>query len=61
MKTLSIIGSTGSIGKTSLKVYSQNRKKFKLIYLSANTNYKKLLQQKEKYKPKHVFLHNESS
>ena len=40
MKTLAIIGSTGSIGKSALEVFKQIRKKFKLVTLAANTNYK---------------------
>ena len=39
MKTLAIIGSTGSIGKSALEVYKKI-KKFKLIALAANTKIK---------------------
>ncbi len=56
MKTLAIIGSTGSIGQSALNVFEKNKKKFKLIFLSANTNYKKLKYQKNKYKPSKIFL-----
>lgn len=58
MKSLAIIGSTGSIGETSLKVYQKNKTKFNLIYLSAHNNYKKLLKQSKIYKPKNFFLTN---
>jgi len=58
MKTLSIIGSTGSIGKSSLKVYQKNIRDFDLLCLSANTNIKKLLSQKKIFKPKDIFLLN---
>ena len=61
MKTLAIIGSTGSIGETSLKVYKQHNDKFKLIYLCANTNIKKLSKQIKKYKPQNAFLLNEKN
>ena len=50
MKTLAIIGSTGSIGKSALKVYRNNKKDFKLISLAANTNLNKLEKQYIKYK-----------
>jgi len=60
MKTLAIVGSTGTIGKAALKVYSSNKSKFKLIFLSAHSNYKKLLKQKIKYKPKNIFLTNKN-
>lgn len=58
MKTLAIIGSTGSIGKSSLKVFKKNKKKFKLIYLLANNNCYLLNRQIKKYKPKNFYLLN---
>jgi len=51
MKSLAIIGSTGSIGNSALKVFEKNKGKFKLICLAANTNVKKLSRQASKYKP----------
>jgi len=48
MKSLAIIGSTGSIGKSSLNVYLKNRKNFNLLCLAANSNLKKLIKQKKK-------------
>ena len=56
MKTLAIIGSTGSIGKSALEVYTNNKKYFKLISLAANTNFHKLENQYKKFKPKNIFL-----
>ena len=56
MKTLAIIGSTGSIGKSALEVYKKNEKEFKLVTLAANTNLKKLKKQYLKFKPKNIFL-----
>ena len=56
MKTLAIIGSTGSIGESALKVYKENKKSFKLITLAANTNLNKLTKQYLKFKPQNVFL-----
>ena len=59
MKTLAIIGSTGSIGKSALDVYKNNSKNFRLIALAANTNLSKLNKQYSKFKPKNIFLINE--
>ena len=56
MKTLAIIGSTGSIGKSALEVYEKNKKSFKLISLAANTNLNKLYKQYLKFNPKNIFL-----
>ena len=58
MKSLAIIGSTGSIGESALKVYKKNSNKFNLLYLAANSNIKKLLNQNKIYKPKNIFLLN---
>ena len=56
MKTLAIIGSTGSIGQSALEVYKKNSKDFKLVALAANTNVNKLKRQYLKFKPKNIFL-----
>ena len=58
MNTLAIFGSTGSIGGTSLKILKKNEKKFKLLYLSAHNNYKKLRSLQKKFNPKKIFLTN---
>ena len=55
MKSLAILGSTGSIGENSLKVYEKNKINFDLIFLAAHKNLKKLLKQKKKYNPKKIF------
>ena len=55
MKTLAIIGSTGSIGESALKVFEKNREQFKLISLAAYTNYNKLSRQYFKFKPENIF------
>ena len=60
MKSIAIIGSTGSIGKTSLKIYLENKKNFNLKCLAANSNLKKLLNQKKKYNPTYSFLLNKN-
>lgn len=60
MKTLAIFGSTGSIGKTSLKILNLNKKKFKLLYLSAHNNYKKLKILQKKFSPKKIILTNKN-
>ena len=61
MKTLAIIGSTGSVGKSALEVYKKNKKQFKLVALAANTNLNKLIKQYIKFKPKNIFLIASSS
>ena len=58
MKTLAIFGSTGSIGKSSLRVFERNKSKFKLIYLSSHNRHNLLLKQSIKYKPKNILITN---
>ena len=50
-----ILGSTGSIGASTLKSISKN-KKFKVTALSSNKNIKKLLNQSIKYRVKYAFI-----
>ena len=38
-KKIAILGSTGSIGKTSLNIFKKNLKEFNFNLLSANSNY----------------------
>tara|TARA_B100000941_G_C28503986_1_gene556048 strand:+ start:758 stop:1927 length:1170 start_codon:yes stop_codon:yes gene_type:complete len=58
MKWVSILGSTGSIGKNSLKIIDRKKKFFKIYLLSANKNYKLINLQIKKYNPK-VFIIND--
>ena len=56
MKNLSILGSTGSIGKSTLEVVRRNADKFQINLLTANTNFSLMLDQIEEFGPKFVFL-----
>ena len=57
---IAILGSTGSIGETTLKLISKNQKLFNVELLSANKNFKKLLRQAIKFKVKNVIIHNKN-
>ncbi len=52
---LSVLGSTGSIGLTSLSIVDKKKKSFKINILSANKNFSLICNQITKYKPK-VFI-----
>ena len=58
-KRIAILGSTGSIGTTLLNVIK--KKDFEIIFLSANTNYKKLLHQAKIFKVKNLIITNPKS
>ena len=53
-KKIGILGSTGSIGTSLLNIIK--KKDFEIIFLSANTNYKKLLHQAKIFKVKNLII-----
>ncbi|MBL41584.1 MAG: 1-deoxy-D-xylulose-5-phosphate reductoisomerase [Rhodospirillaceae bacterium] len=55
-KSISILGSTGSIGKSTLDLISLNRSQYQIEVLSCFDNYKLLAEQAIKFKPKRVVL-----
>lgn len=57
-KTISILGSTGSIGTQSLEVIDKSKLEFTINSLTANNNIKLLSQQIDKYKPKRAVICN---
>ena len=57
-KKISILGSTGSIGKTLLDIISKDRKNFEIILLTADTNYKLLYKQALKFNVKNLIITN---
>jgi len=57
-KKIVILGSTGSIGNSTLDVIKKDRKNFDIILLTANNNYKKLIQQAKQFKAKNVLIKN---
>jgi len=60
MRNISILGSTGSIGTSTLKVVDSLPGQFKIIGLTANSNAKLLIEQCKRYKPKIVAIKNET-
>ena len=53
---IAILGSTGSIGKSLLKITLKNKEKFKVSLLTSNKNYKLLLKQAIMFKVKNVII-----
>ena len=60
-KKIAILGSTGSIGENTVKIIQQNKKDFNVIFLSTNTNVRKLLKQSSILKPNSVIIFDEKS
>ena len=57
-KDLIILGSTGSIGGSTLKVIKKNNNKFKIKLLSTNNNVNKIYQQAIDFKVKNIVIIN---
>ena len=56
IKKISILGSTGSIGQSTLKIIDKKKNFFKIIFLSSNKNYQLICKQIKKYKPKYFII-----
>ena len=61
MKKITILGSTGSIGTQTLDVVRDNRDKFEVVAISANSSIDLLLKQILEFSPKYVAVYNEES
>ena len=47
-KKIAILGSTGSIGQSILKIIARDKNNFKIELVTANKNYKEILNQAKK-------------
>ena len=57
-KKIAILGSTGSVGLSTLKIIDKKRHFFSIILLAANNNYKLICEQIKKYKPKYFIIND---
>jgi len=55
-KKIAILGSTSSIGKSLLNIIKKDKKNFKIELLTANTNYKDLINQAKKFNVKNIII-----
>jgi len=58
-RKIAILGSTGTVGVSTLDVIKKNMSSFSLELLTANKNYNKLINQAKKFKPRSVLIRNE--
>jgi len=56
MKNVVVLGATGSIGINALEVLNNLRSGYRVLGISANSNFQLLLTQARKYKPKYLAL-----
>ena len=57
-KKIIILGSTGSIGRSTIDIINKNKNKFQIVLLSTNINVKILIKQAEKFNVKNLIINN---
>ena len=60
-KKIAILGSTSSIGKSLLNIIKKDKKNFKIELLTANTNYKDLIDQAKKFNVTNIIITDPNS
>ena len=60
-KSVAILGSTGSIGKTLLKILEKEKKNFEIILLTAHKSHQTLLKQAKKFNVTNLIITNKKS
>ena len=58
---ITILGSTGSIGNSTLEVIRQNKKDFAINLLTAKSNHQLLLEQCKEFNPEFIYLEDEQA
>ena len=60
-KNIAILGSTGSIGKTLIKIIREKKNDFNIILLTADKNYKEILKQAKNFNVPNLIITDEKS
>ncbi|MGL5426585.1 MAG: 1-deoxy-D-xylulose-5-phosphate reductoisomerase, partial [Cetobacterium sp.] len=60
MKNITILGSTGSIGTSALKVIEAKKEEFNVLGISGYSNFELLKEQIEKFNPKYICIGDEN-
>jgi len=60
-KKIAILGSTGSIGKTTIEIVKKDKKNFDVILLTTNNNLKEITKQIIDLKPKNLVINNKKN
>ena len=61
IKRIAILGSTGSIGKSTLEIVKKDKKNFDIVLLTTNNNYKEILKQAYKFEPRNIIINNKKN
>jgi 1-deoxy-D-xylulose-5-phosphate reductoisomerase len=57
-KNVAILGSTGSIGENTIKIFRKDRKNFNIVLLSTNRNISKIFKQAKEFKVKNLIIND---
>ena len=57
-KKIAILGSTGSIGKSTIEILRKDKKNFDVFLLTTNNNYKEILKQALEFKAQNIIINN---
>jgi 1-deoxy-D-xylulose-5-phosphate reductoisomerase len=60
-KKVAILGSTGSIGKTLIDIIKKDKKKFEIVLLTADKNYKEIFAQAKIFNVSNIIITNKKS
>ena len=60
-KKIAILGSTGSIGKTTVDIIKNDKKNFEILLLTTNDNLNELTKQIRELKPKNIIINNKNN
>ena len=56
VRHLTILGSTGTIGVNTLDVVARHPDRFHVVALTANNNYRKMLEQCRRFQPRYAVM-----
>ena len=57
-KKIAILGSTGSIGRSTIKIVRNDKTNFDVVLLTTNNNYKEILKQIKEFKVRNIIINN---
>ena len=57
-KKIAVLGSTGSIGKTTIDIIKKDKNNFEVILLTSNNNYQELVKQANQLNVKNLIINN---
>ena len=60
-KKIAILGSTGSIGKTTFNIIKENKKNFNVVLLTTNENINEIIKQTHQVKVQNILVTNKKN